>query len=120
MNPNSKQKSHSLRPAERLKSPERVSDVFKNGKRIAAYPLSMMLAPGEGSVHRVAFAVPKRKIRKAVHRNLIKRRMREAYRTHKHLLPEGPPMDMVLLYQAQTQMEFQALVESLTRILAKL
>ena len=31
----------------------------------------------------VAFAVPKRNFKRAVHRNLLKRRMREAYRLNK-------------------------------------
>lgn len=34
----------------------------------------------------VLISVPKRRIRKAVHRNRIKRQIREAYRTNKHVL----------------------------------
>ena len=36
------------------------------------------------------FSVPRRNFKKAVDRNLLKRRMREAYRQHKHLITYKP------------------------------
>lgn len=38
--------------------------------------------------HQVLFAVPSKRIRSAVARNKLKRRMREAYRLSKHYLPD--------------------------------
>jgi ribonuclease P protein component len=41
--------------------------------------------------HQVLFSVPKKKIKKAAQRNSIRRRMKEAYRLHKHELPTVQP-----------------------------
>jgi ribonuclease P protein component len=47
----------------------------------------------------VLIAVPKQNLRKAIQRNTIKRRIREAYRTNKHILYEA-------LMERQEQMAF--------------
>ena len=42
---------------------------------------------------KVAFSVPKRIFKKAVTRNLLKRRMREAYRKNKIVIPRGADIE---------------------------
>ena len=49
-----------------------------------------------GSVSRILVSVPKRSFKRAVKRNLLKRRMREAYRLQKQLLPA--PVDVMFVY----------------------
>jgi ribonuclease P protein component len=41
--------------------------------------------------HQVLFSVPKKKVRKASQRNTIRRKIKEAYRLHKHELPTLQP-----------------------------
>ena len=71
------------------------------------------LAPNGETVSRVMVSVSKRFFKRAVKRNLLKRRLREAYRTRKGLLPAG--VDVMLVYNTREVLsseEISALVES--------
>jgi ribonuclease P protein component len=78
-----------LYKTERLKSLKAIEHLFAKGEKISSFPIKLIYIIHENakiSSHQVAFSVPKRNIKKAVHRNKIKRRMREAYRKNKHIL----------------------------------
>ena len=71
------------------------------------------LAPNGENVSRVMVSVSKRFFKRAVKRNLLKRRLREAYRTRKGRLPAG--VDVMLVYNTRevlSSAEIAALVES--------
>ena len=57
------------------------------------------LAPNGTDGSRVMVSVSKRLFKRAVKRNLLKRRLREAYRTRKGLLPAG--VDLMLVYNSK-------------------
>lgn len=75
---------------ERLKSNLSIQELLKQGKTVSSYPLKMYWDfspdPQQKYPARAAISVPKRKFRRAVDRNLMKRRIREAYRLNKHIL----------------------------------
>ncbi len=48
--------------------------------------------------HQVLFSVPKKRVRSAVERNALKRKMREAYRLHKHFLLPGTEVYLSVAY----------------------
>jgi len=78
-----------FRKSERLCSRKIILALSKNGKSIhvQSFRLSFLLTPLPVNVPaQVAFSVPKRNFRHAVDRNLIKRRMREAYRKNKSVI----------------------------------
>jgi len=61
-------------------------------------------------------SVPKRFFKRAVKRNLLKRRMREAYRTQKSML--GPSsIDILFLYNSKEVNDFQTIKEEVSVIL---
>lgn len=70
-------------------------------------------------------AVPKRIIRKASDRNLIKRRMRESYRLfkpqfYKLLNDNGKQFSFMVIYQSEKIEDFNTINESLQKALHKL
>jgi ribonuclease P protein component len=77
----------SFRKSERLCGIRAITDLFSEGRAIYFPPLKAIykIMPGEEGVAsvRVLISVPKRNFKKAVVRNLLRRRIREAYRLNK-------------------------------------
>ena len=69
--------------------------------------------------NRVMVSVPKRLFKRAVRRNLLKRRLREAYRTQKDILPPSG-IDLLLLYNTDEVMDSASLAEQVGTILRKI
>ena len=66
----------------------RIRTLFKTGHRLSCMPLSVyyMPYPVPETCHQVLFRVPKKTHSLSTTRHLLVRRMREAYRHHKHQL----------------------------------
>ncbi len=66
----------------------------------------------------VLFSVGKRKFKRAVHRNIIKRQLREVYRLNKHriynAIPPGEKYAIGILYLNNTQVTYQVIEKQLT------
>ena len=102
---------------ERLCSRKTLDELFQKGDSYSNYPVRViwMKAPAEMRFPaQVAISVPKRKVRKAAHRNRIKRQLKEAYRRNKHLLYEplkqdGHQVVFMLIYLARDPLEYKEL-----------
>ena len=71
---------------EKLKSKKIIDQLFTKGQSVSAYPLRLIYMPttfSENTIAKTGVSVSKRKFKKAVDRNRIKRLLREAYRLNK-------------------------------------
>ena len=68
--------------------------------------------------NRIMVSVPKRLYKRAVKRNLLKRRLREAYRLQKGLLPE-PGHDILFVYNSGEIADFSVIQEEVAVLLQK-
>ncbi|MBR5107395.1 MAG: ribonuclease P protein component [Bacteroidales bacterium] len=73
------------------------------------------LKSGEADASRILVSVPKRFFKRAVKRNLLKRRIRESYRLQKDLLPV--PVDIAFLYQDREVLPFSDIFAAMTAVL---
>lgn len=69
----------------------------------------------------VLINVSKRQFKRAVDRNLLRRRIREAYRLNKQLLgvANSPPTEIAFLYIAKTKATFEEIEKGMKRTLRK-
>ncbi len=89
---------------ERLKKRSQIKKILAHGARYRT-PIFDCLYLDNFS-NKVAFIVPKRKIKLATQRNLLKRRMREAYRLNKNILTKTG-LHMVFFYKPNEVIAFQ-------------
>lgn len=90
---------------EHLKSKRVIEKLYAEGASVTAYPLRAVFIEQEEQEPTAAIliSVAKKRFRHAVDRNLVKRRIREAYRTSKHpfietLQKNGKKMAVAILY----------------------
>ncbi|MDP3467225.1 MAG: ribonuclease P protein component [Daejeonella sp.] len=77
---------YSFKKEERLCNVKLIEKLFTDGSSFLVYPFRIVwLTNVANSVHpvQVLISVPKKRFKRAVDRNLIKRRIREVYRLHK-------------------------------------
>ena len=113
---------NTLKKRERLSSTAGLSALFANGRYGNAEGLKFCFKPGNSlPYNRIVVSVPKRCFRRAVKRNLLKRRIREAYRQNKQLLPVQMPCggtDILFIYNTKEVLEFCTLQESVRTALS--
>lgn len=71
----------------------------------------------EVKVPRFLVSVPKKRIRHAVDRVTMRRRIREAYRLNRDILPRELPVDLAFIYVADTLLPYAKVESSVRRLL---
>ena len=99
---------------ERLRASEDITAVLQAGRRFRQDGLSLIVLAGRGEGTRAGFIV-RRKLGGAVTRNLMKRRMREAYRRSK---PRSAP-GADLVFSANAVIEYRAVCQAMSQLLAQ-
>lgn len=109
---------HSFGKAEKLCSVKEIENLYTSGKSFLIYPIVFYYQEQAEAPTRVLVSVPKRKHKRAVARNLLKRRMREAYRLNKIIQP--PHFTLGLTYIAQQIHSYQEIEQAIQQGLKKL
>ncbi len=123
-------KGNRLYKCEKLCSRTAINGLFASGRSVVAYPLRAVVAVKEAEPARVASArfmitVPKKKIRTALGRVLLRRRIREAYRLNRPLLlprlaAAGQEVDIAFLYMANTIADYAKVESAMKTVLGKI
>jgi ribonuclease P protein component len=120
---------YSLGKEERLKSNFSIQELLRNGRTVSGYPLKVYWDFTDDLRQefpaRMAVSVPKKKFRRAVDRNLIKRRIRESYRLNKNIIYE--PLQerklkiaLVILFLSEEFVSFDELNKSISGLLERI
>lgn len=110
--------------AERLSSKKEITALFNEGKSFAISHIRVVyrfLPKQEERPNAILVSVPKKYFKHAVDRNLLKRRIREAYRLNKELLQNMPArVEFMLLYQKRRIATFAEIEEIVKKALERI
>lgn len=100
---------------ERLNSRKRIGFLVTQGHTLYAYPLRILWCLSDspyGAFHlEAAFSVPRRKHKKAIRRNRIKRKMKEAFRLNKEAFRQNcsgriQTLSLLVIYTPKKEVDY--------------
>ncbi|MBL7973080.1 MAG: ribonuclease P protein component [Prolixibacteraceae bacterium] len=118
--------------AERLCSQKIIGELFTSGESFLSYPLKVVFLKTdlpEPYPVQAAFTASKRNFKRAVKRNLLKRRMREAYRLNKpsfqgEIASKNLQLAIMFVFVGKDLLEFstieKAMISAFKKILTKI
>ena len=118
-----------LYKTEKLCSRTAVERLFDEGKGLMAFPLRAMVLTRPYDAERPAqmlITIPKKRIRHAVDRVKLRRRVREAYRLHRRQLlhpaleAAGVSVDMAFIYVANEVMDYPTIERKMKQLLMRI
>ncbi|MDH4092834.1 MAG: ribonuclease P protein component [Cyclobacteriaceae bacterium] len=112
-----------FRKEERLSKEKLIQELFDKGSSFYLYPFKVYYMPNPDQdypCHQIMISVSKRNFKRAVDRNLIKRRIREAYRINKGLLPVQNKLVIAYIYSVKDILPSAEIQERLVKTFKRL
>lgn len=119
---------NSFPKATHLCGEKRIARLFTKGEAFIAYPLRVVYIVEQKKDQEFAsimVSVPKKRFKRAVKRNRLKRLMREAYRLNKHLLVEklnekNVQIHLAFNYISDEELDFGTIEKKMKQAIQKL
>jgi ribonuclease P protein component len=92
---------YTLKKSERLSQKKLIEELFDKGSSFYLYPFKVFFLPSEKGTNQMMATVPKSIFKRAVDRNIIKRRIREGYRLNKAKLGSDNFFFLAYIYTAK-------------------
>lgn len=113
---------------ERVTGDKRIETLFTEGRSFMAYPFRVVFletAHSRSMPLSVLVSIPKKRLKSAVHRNRMKRLVREAYRLNKHLIEDAllrkeGHIDVAFIYVKDELSDFATVEKGLRKALRAL
>ena len=105
-----------------------IKEMFSNGKSFVIHPIRLVWKE-EGNSDTVAIksiiVVPKKQLKLAADRNIVRRRMKEAYRLNKteiehFLVDKNKQLNIAIVYQNEKILSYKVIEEKIKLILGRL
>ncbi len=113
---------NTLPKQERLCGKKAIERLLARGRHGSVGPLRYIhLTDNRETYNRILISVPKKLFKRAVKRNLLKRRIREAWRRLKHnLTPSEHGRDLLFIYSTKDVMTYQDIYSHIESIINRL
>ena len=117
----------SFKKSERLTSKKVIGELFSSGRSFFHPPFRVYWAPftrGQRGSVKIAISVPKKKFKRAVDRNRIRRKIKEAYRKNKLIFQDFLHNEkggaVLLVYSSDEDMSYSLIEEKVIETLQRL
>ena len=113
--------SYTFKKEERLCGKTLIEALLAKGKHGSVPGMRYLVRKNTGCEHaRILVSVPKKIFKRAVKRNLCKRRIREAWRKQKHLLQCENGTDILFIYSSKEVFNYEDIYTAIGQIIEKI
>ena len=120
MNQKSNKGQFSFSKDERITNKKVIQKLFESGKKVSLSPFIVKYIFEKKEIkNKILISVSKSKIKSSVKRNLLKRRIREAFRLNKNII-KGFGYSSAFIYSSTTILNYNEINKSLIKLLKKI